>query len=209
MVLWSIRLPQILLNSTDYYYEKQLRAKLFFLYLTAAMISFKGVSSIHLTHFLGSVWNQTSFPGLQKAPWHPVMCPGMKYTNTHRLPHTVGFSVSGVPWPAHNSARDSAVTYSWVENSRPFRFPTMAKSIWKSWEANHLLNLPVCQVWPRCQFIEEKCCMITTVISAAGKFPVVRSFTTGAMNKVIKRGCFEGYKVTYVREWVYTRAHPG
>lgn len=38
--------------------------------------------------------------------------------------------------------------------------------------------------------------MITTVISATEKLPVVRSFTTGAMYKVIKRSWFEGQSFT-------------
>lgn len=45
--------------------------------------------------------------------------------------------------------------------------------------------------------------------SAAEEFPVIRSFTTGAMHRVIKRGCFEAQTVIYVREWVYIVVNSG
>lgn len=38
--------------------------------------------------------------------------------------------------------------------------------------------------------------MITAVISATDKFPMVRSFTTGPMHKVIKMGWFKGQLFT-------------
>lgn len=45
--------------------------------------------------------------------------------------------------------------------------------------------------------------------SATEEFPVIRSFTTGAMYRVIKRGCFEAQTVIYVREWVYIVVNSG